>query len=124
MTNERIVKIRFAPSFRKAVKKLRKKYPHIRDDLDPLITQLTNGETPGDQIQSTGYTVYKVRIPNSDARRGKSGGYRVIYYIPMQDDLILLMIYSKSDQSDISAENVRDLIDDLPDEDEDVEPPR
>lgn len=124
MTNEPVIKIQFAPSFRKAVKQLRKKYPHIRDDLDPLITQLTSGETPGDQIQSTGYTVYKVRIPNSDARRGKSGGYRVIYYIPMHDHIILLMIYSKSDQSNISADNVRDLVEDLPDESEDVEPPQ
>lgn len=117
MTNEAEVKVRFAPSFRKAIKQLRKKYPHIRDDLDPLITQLTDGETPGDQIPSTGYTVYKVRIPNRDAQRGKSGGYRVIYYIPMQDHIILLMIYSKSEQSDISGESIHNLIGDLSEED-------
>jgi mRNA-degrading endonuclease RelE of RelBE toxin-antitoxin system len=78
MTSEQPVEVMFAPAFQKDIKRLRKKYPHIQDDLQPLIDQLIAGETHGDQIQSTGYTVYKVRLPNRDAQRGKSGGYRVI----------------------------------------------
>jgi mRNA-degrading endonuclease RelE of RelBE toxin-antitoxin system len=49
--------------------------------LKTLVNQLEQGETPGDQIQGTGHSVYKVRLPNTDAQRGKSGGYRVIYYL-------------------------------------------
>lgn len=36
-------------NFERFAKKLRKKYPNIMRDVDPLITQLENGETPGDR---------------------------------------------------------------------------
>jgi mRNA-degrading endonuclease RelE of RelBE toxin-antitoxin system len=71
---------------------------------------LRNGEAPGDQIPGTGYTLYKVRIRNSDARRGKSGGYRIIYYIQTPTNVVLITLYSKSDQSDVSADEVRQII--------------
>lgn len=81
MTNKPPVQIAFAPSFKKELKQLQKKYPRIQQQIHSLIEQLVAGETPGDQIQATGYTVYKVRLPNPDTQRGKSGGYRVIYFI-------------------------------------------
>ncbi len=62
MANEPPVQVRFAPAFLKDIKRLRKKYPHIQQDVQPLIDQLINGATPGDHIQATGYTVYKVRL--------------------------------------------------------------
>jgi hypothetical protein len=36
---------------------------------------------PGDQISGTGFTVFKVRVKNSDIRKGKRAGYRVIYQV-------------------------------------------
>jgi len=75
--------------------------------VQPLIKQLKAGETPGDQIQSLGYTVYKVRVKNSDAKRGKSGGYRIIYYLQAQESLLLVTIYSKTEQSDIDDAQTR-----------------
>jgi mRNA-degrading endonuclease RelE of RelBE toxin-antitoxin system len=53
-----------------------------------------------------------VRVRNNDLQRGKSGGYRVIYYIETQDEVILLTIYSKSDQSDVPADTIRRIIED------------
>jgi len=35
----------------------------------------------------------KVRLRNSDAQRGKSGGYRVIYYLKTKAKIILVTIY-------------------------------
>jgi mRNA-degrading endonuclease RelE of RelBE toxin-antitoxin system len=67
----------------------------------------------GDQIQGVGYTTYKACVKNSDARRGKSGGYRVIYYIRTTDRLILLTIYAKTKQTDISVEEIRRIIDEV-----------
>jgi mRNA-degrading endonuclease RelE of RelBE toxin-antitoxin system len=116
MADERPVQVSFAPVFQRDVKRLRKQYDHIRDDIQPLIDQLTNRETPGEQVQSAGYTVYKVRLPNRDARRGKSGGYRVIYYIQTPSQIVLLTIYSKSQRSNISPDNIQSIITDLPDE--------
>jgi len=66
--------------------------------------------TPGDRVQGAGYTVHKVRLPNSDAQRGTSGGYRVIYYIQTASGRLLVTIYSKADQSDIPDDDIRRII--------------
>jgi mRNA-degrading endonuclease RelE of RelBE toxin-antitoxin system len=60
--------------------------------------------------------VYKVRLPNRDAQRGKSGGYRVIYYIRTPKRIVLLTVYSKSDRSDTSADDIQAIIASLPDD--------
>lgn len=111
------IQISFASSFEKDIKRLRKKYPHIGQDIQPLIERLTAGETPGTQVQATGYTVYKVRLSNSDISRGKSVGYWVLYYIRTPQAIILLTIYSKTEQSDTPTSRIKQLIDSLPDED-------
>jgi len=103
-------KVVLADTFYSAARKLKKRYPHLLDDVDPLVVRLRQGETPGDRIQGLAYRVYKVRIPNSDARRGKSGGYRVVYYLETEDQTVILTIYSKTDQSDLPAETIRRLI--------------
>ena len=56
-----------------------------------------------------GYTVYKVRLPNRAARRGKSGGFRIIYYAQFSDRVTLLTIYSKTDETDISLREIQEL---------------
>ena len=43
------------------------------------------------------------------ARRGKSGGFRVIYYVQLSDLVTLLTIYSKTDDTDISIAEIRQL---------------
>lgn len=77
-----IRRVETAPTFERDLKRLGRRYRRIRRDLEPLIGQLLAGESPGDRVQGVRTVVYKVRLPNSDARRGKSGGYRVIYYLP------------------------------------------
>lgn len=73
-------------------------------------SNLLAGETPGDQIQGLGYTIYKVRVRNTDAKRDKSGGYRIIYYLQTADNVLLVTIYSKAEQSDIGTEEVLCII--------------
>lgn len=68
------IDVAFTPEFKRNVRRLARKYRSIRSDVAPVIEQLERGETPGDQIQRTGYTVFKVRIRNTDVRRGKSSG--------------------------------------------------
>lgn len=53
--------------------------------LQPVHNQLLSGRTPGDQVPGTGYALYKIHVPNHDTQRGKSGGYRVIYYLQTDD---------------------------------------
>ncbi len=100
----------FTSEFKRSLRRLAKRYRRIRQDVEPLVDALSSGETPGDRVQGTGYVVYKVRLANSDARRGKSGGYRVVYYVEVAERVILVTIYSKSDQGDISPSALRQII--------------
>jgi mRNA-degrading endonuclease RelE of RelBE toxin-antitoxin system len=51
-----------------------------------------------------------VRVKNSDVTRGKSGGYRIIYYLQTERERLLVAIYSKSDQGDIPHEILLEII--------------
>lgn len=97
----------------KDVKHLRRKYPSVTAQLRKLIDQLEQDERPGDKIPSTGYEVYKVRLPNPSAQRGKSGGFRVIYYVKLVDSIIILKVYSKTEQTDISIEEIQRVVDEV-----------
>ena len=55
--------------------------------------------------------VYKARLPNRDSGSGKRGGYRVIYYLLSEESIVLLTIYSKTDQSDIPADEIVRILD-------------
>ena len=110
--SEPSVQVVAAPIFIRFLKHLARKYRSIRQDLAPLIQQLESGETPGDQIQRIKYPVYKVRVKNSNVSKGKSGGYRVIYYIKTAQRIILVAIYAKTEQVDIQAEDIRRIIED------------
>ncbi|MDM8546383.1 type II toxin-antitoxin system RelE family toxin [Candidatus Venteria ishoeyi] len=105
-----MVEIFYTAEFKRTLRHLAKKYRNIRADLEPLLESLQAGETPGDQVQHVHYTVYKVRLPNRDARRGKSGGYRVIYYAQTAEQVILVTLYSKSEQGDITPEQIRSIL--------------
>ena len=75
-----------------------------------MIEQLEQGELPGDKIPSIGYTVFKLRVRNSDIQKGKSGGYRLIYYVKTATAIILLTIYTKSEQVDMAVKDIQSII--------------
>lgn len=102
--------VHYSDTFKRQLKRLSRKYRHIRSDVQPLIEQLEAGETPGEQIQGAGYPVYKARLANTDAQRGKSGGYRAIYYLKQQDYILLVTLYSKTEQSDVEAKEITQII--------------
>ena len=110
MTNEPRRRIVFSDRFERDIKRLRKKFKHIRPDLQPLIEQLEHGQTPGDQIQGVGLRAYKVRVRNRDIARGKSGGYRLIYYIRTVDSVVFVTMYAKSEQEDVSIEAIKRIL--------------
>lgn len=105
-----LVKVDRSDKFRKDIKKLRKRHDSIEKDIQPLIEQLEAGEIPGDRIAENKYPVYKVRVRNSDIRRGKSSGYRVVYYTMTPEAILLTTIYSKSDMRNIINKEVEDII--------------
>lgn len=99
-----------AVQFYRDASKLQKRYPNVLNDVRELRAQLGAGERPGDRVRGLEQIVYKVRVKNRDAQRGKSGGYRVIYYLESASQVVLLTIYSKSDQSDIPVDKLRRFI--------------
>jgi mRNA-degrading endonuclease RelE of RelBE toxin-antitoxin system len=104
------IPIALTPRFKKDLRELAKRYRSIRSDIQPLIEQLQAGEILGDRIAGVKYQVFKVRLKNSNIQKGKSGGYRVIYYLKTAQAIILATIYSKSDISDVSNEIIEEAI--------------
>jgi mRNA-degrading endonuclease RelE of RelBE toxin-antitoxin system len=104
------IQIEFTPEFKRNIRHLSKKYRHIKSDIQSVIKELATGRTSGDQVQSVGHTVYKVRVKNTDIKKGKRSGYRLIYYIKTKSKIILITIYSKIEQGDVSADRVRGII--------------
>jgi mRNA-degrading endonuclease RelE of RelBE toxin-antitoxin system len=105
-----IQEVVYTPEFKRNLRQLSKKYRHIKSDIQSIIEDLIRGKTPGDQIPGVRYEVFKVRASNSDATKGKSGGYRVIYYRPNNEATVLITIYSKSEQSDVTPAEIRRII--------------
>ncbi len=105
-----LVEVNFTDEFKQRLRTLFKKYRHIKSDIQPIIEELQTGDCLGDRIPGTGYTVFKVRVRNSDIQKGKSGGYRLIYQLDSPTRVILLLIYSKLDQTDVAAEEIQLVI--------------
>jgi mRNA-degrading endonuclease RelE of RelBE toxin-antitoxin system len=112
MTNQPIIQVLASATFKRNIHTLDKKYCSLQDDIQPIIEQLEQGELPGDQIPSIGYTFFKLRVRNSDIQKGKSGGYRLIYYVKTVIGIILLTIYTKSEQLDMAAKDIQSIITD------------
>ncbi len=110
MSIEPLVQVTFSDRFENDIRRLDKRYRRIRLDIQPLIERLESGELLGDQIPGMDYAVFKVRIKNSSVQRGKSGGYRVVYYLKTRNQILFVTMYSKSDQSDITATEVPEIL--------------
>lgn len=87
--------------FDRESRRLIRKFRSLRNELDLLKSQLQQGDRPGDRLSEIGYEAYKVRLPNRSARRGKSGGFRVIYQEKSGQLVLLLLIFSKTERADI-----------------------
>jgi mRNA-degrading endonuclease RelE of RelBE toxin-antitoxin system len=97
------LKIQFTDVFKRQVRGLAKRYKRIKLDIQPVLDQLQSGDLVGDQIQGTGFTVFKVRIKNSDIQKGKSGGYRLIYYIKTSENILCVFCQSTEFYSEKSG---------------------
>lgn len=106
-------RVRAATPFKKQLRRLGRKYPSAPDEADTLIDRLENDERPGEKIPNVGYDTYKVRLGNPSAGSGKRGGFRVVYYVRRKDDVLLLTMYSKAEQANITTEEIRRIIEEF-----------
>ena len=104
------MKFRVVPTtvFIKKVKKLKKKYPRILDDIDALVSILEENPEKGIHI---GKSLYKIRLRSSDVNKGKSGSFRVIYYVIFRDGSVyLLTIYFKGKKENLLWKEIEELL--------------
>lgn len=98
-------------TFRKAYKKLSKKYRSLGKDVDNIVAQIITNPYVGADL---GGCVRKIRMAISDKDKGKSGGARIITYTIKTDEesgrVTLLTIYDKNEQESISAKEIAELM--------------
>lgn len=93
--------------FSKAVNSFLKKRQLLEEDIESFQRKLLEYPELGELIIGTG-GVRKTRLKSSTG--GKSGGFRVCYYFITQDNLLfLLLIYAKSVQEDLTAQQKQEL---------------
>lgn len=90
--------------FMQQVLDLKKAYPSIRQDLKELNDILNQNPKSGTPL---GNKAYKIRLKNTDLKKGKSGGYRVITYVIDENQQIrLLTIYAKPRKATITNKEI------------------
>lgn len=54
--------------------------------------------------------MFLVRVRNSNIQKGKNWDYRFIYYLKTLTKIILVTLYSESDQGDITADTINRIV--------------
>jgi hypothetical protein len=90
------------PAFTKRLLALAK--DHADDVLLEIENNLLENPKRGPVIEGTG-GVRKARVADPRRGKGKSGGFRYMYYYIEKDgQVFLLMIFSKNEQADLTAQ--------------------
>jgi len=98
--------------FERQTKRLVKKYPSLKKEIQELIKELKEVPEKGTSI---GHNCYKIRIAIASKGRGKSGGARVITHMIFKNDTVyLLTIYDKSDIANLTDNEILELIQLIP----------
>ena len=97
--------------FAKEAKRLSKKYPSFKHDLDKFKKSLQENPLQGTEL-SPG--IRKIRMAIKSKNKGKSGGARVITYNfitkEMDGNIVLLLIYDKEDTSTAKVNVLKEII--------------
>ena len=101
-------------SFLKEAKRLAKKYPSFKNDLETLQEELTINPNSGVEI---GVGLRKVRMVIGSKGKGKSHGARVITYTVIlsvdEGEINLLTIYDKAERESISRKEIEEILREL-----------
>ena len=66
-------------TFQRCIKRLKKRFPRIKDDFSPLFESLQENPQIGDPIPGWNRKAWQIRISSRDLKRGKGRAFRVIY---------------------------------------------
>lgn len=97
--------IQYTHEFEKEIKRLSKKYLSLKKDFKLLLETLSLNPKTG---ASLGNDCFKIRLLITSKGRGKSGGARVITHVAIiEETIILISIYDKSEQSAITDVEIK-----------------
>lgn len=101
-------KLVLLPQFQRDAKKLIKKYPSLRGELEELGKELITKPKMGTAL---GDSCFKIRLAIASKGRGKSGGGRVItHFYRSEESIYLLSIYDKKEKENISQKEIKELL--------------
>ena len=93
--------------FKKSFRKLLKKDKKLIDEYEKLLTDLEHNKNLGINL---GNGRHKIRLKNSSNNKGKSAGYRVVTYTKIEETILLVYIYSKSNEESVSTHKIDEII--------------
>ena|SRR5690554_4977119 len=99
--------------FEREAKRLKKRFPSLKSEIDNLIGVLEENPETGPPL---GNGFYKIRLAIRSKGKGKRGGGRVITYVKVVAETVYLVsIYDKSEKSDMSSDELNELLFEIPD---------
>jgi len=99
--------IEYSDNFLKEAKQLSKKFKLLKADLQQAVKEI---ETQNDLGVYLGFNLFKKRVKNSSVPTGKSGGFRIIIYQQIENKIVLISIYSKTQKENLTDEELSTLI--------------
>ena len=103
--------IELTDNFKKEAKKLQKKYPSLKSELEELGSTLSKNPTTGTHL---GNSVYKIRLAIKSKGKGKRSGARVMTLVKIVNEKVYLFsIYNKGEKDNISDREIQELIKDI-----------
>ena len=99
--------ILLSDNFLKEAKQLSKKYKLLKDNLKEVVNEMQDTRDFG---VSLGFNLFKKRVKNSSIPTGKSGGFRIIIFEQLENKIILISIFSKTDKDNLSDEELSSVL--------------
>lgn len=87
--------------FDKQSKQLAKKFNLLKNDLKDFVNNFDSYHPKAINVKNN---VFKIRLSNSNKNKGKSAGYRIYYYLKIEQSVYLLTIYDKSQIESINED--------------------
>jgi mRNA-degrading endonuclease RelE of RelBE toxin-antitoxin system len=94
------------PAFDKAMGELQERFPHAETD---ILEEFKAGPPQmADPLPAYGRKLWKARAGSKDLKRGKSGGFRIIYYWDKElpNYCVLGTAYFKGDQENLPPNEI------------------
>jgi len=102
------VQFKATHTFAKTFKRLRKRYRNLEKDINVLRLALMKNPMAGMPL---GAGLYKIRLASSDMSKGKSGAFRVIYYLMLDaDTIVLLDLYTKNEKENVPISEIKKIL--------------